>query len=365
MADQSFARTKSVGIFNFSIDLLNTLARRPQCPPLTVLANSSLLEKLALPPAIRTELHDPAVRGSPGRIWWDQLGAYRAARRAGSEWLLLPKGFASFARRCPVRLAVFIHDVMQDHYDRHYPRFVSRLEAAYFRASFRASLRQAEIIFTPTEFTRNEVGRVAREKGDVLPRVLCCGEGFHPPALPTASVRGGVVVLAGRFPHKLTRLAVEYLSQCHQENVLREPVHWIGSFPAGLDLPDLPGWQKHPRVPEPEFSALMGRARVVVFFSEYEGFGRPPVEAVLAGACPVYSDIPATREVMSGCGCPFDNGRYRSFADALQRAFSVSPQQVQDWSRQLLAHHNWIAVTDRVLEALRGPVKTASCEAVP
>jgi glycosyltransferase involved in cell wall biosynthesis len=355
MADQSFARTKSVGIFNFSIDLLNVLARRPQCPPLTLLANSSLLEKPALPATTRTELHDLAVRGSLGRIWWDQFGAYRAARRTGNEWLLLPKGFASFAWRCPVRLAVVIHDVMQDHYDRHYPRFVSRLEAAYFRASFRASLRQAEIIITPTEFTRSEVGRVAREKGLVLPRVLCCGEGFHRPALPTASARRGVVVLAGRFPHKLTRLAVEYLSQCHRENVLREPVHWIGAFPAGLDLPGLPGWQRHPRLPEQEFSALMGRARAVVFFSEYEGFGRPPVEAVLAGACPVYSDIPATREVMSGCGCPFENGHYRSFADAIHRALSVRPQQLQDWSQHLLARHNWDAVADRVLGALFGP----------
>src|SRR5271163_1519378 len=112
LADQCFTRTKSVGIFNFSIDLLNVLARRPQCPPLTVLANSSLRDKLALPATARSQFHDLALRGSLGRIWWDQVAVYAAARRSGNEWLLLPKGFASFAQRCPVRLAPIVHDVL-------------------------------------------------------------------------------------------------------------------------------------------------------------------------------------------------------------------------------------------------------------
>ncbi len=352
LADQSFARAKSVGIFNVSIDLLRVLARRPQGPPLTVLANNSLRKKLELPATTRTEFHDLPVRGSFGRIWWDQFAAYAAARRSGNEWLLLPKGFASFVRRCPVRLAPLIHDVLQDHYDRHYPDEVGKLEAAYFRASLRASLRQADVVFTPTQFTSREVQRVAREKGWRIPPLVCCGEGFDrcPPSPITE--RRDVVVLASRFPYKLPRQAVEFFSRWRREGPSTESVHWIGSLPLGLELPALPGFQRHPRLPEGEFRELMGSARVVVFSSEYEGFGRPPVEAVLAGACPVYSDIPATREVMSGCGCPFDNGNYQSFAAALRQALATTPAQLQVWADELLGRHNWDAVVDRILAAL-------------
>jgi glycosyltransferase involved in cell wall biosynthesis len=352
MADQSFTRAKSVGIFNVSIDLLHALARRPQCPPLTLLANSSLREKLELPAGTRIEFHDFAVRGSLGRVWWDQFAAYASARRSGNEWLLLPKGFASFARRCPVRLAPFIHDVLQDHYDRHYPHEVPKLETAYFRASLRASLRQAAVIFTPTQFTTLEIQRVARERGWRIPPLVCCGEGFHRRAPSSAAERRDVVVLASRFPYKLTRQTVEFISRWRRENPSAESVHWIGSMPAGLELPALPGFRGHPRLAEGEFRELMGRARIVVFSSEYEGFGRPPVEAVLAGACPVYSDIAATREVMNGCGCPFANGDYPSFAAALRQALAIPPATLQLWAGQLLARHNWDDVVDRILAAL-------------
>jgi glycosyltransferase involved in cell wall biosynthesis len=353
LADQSFVRTKSVGIFNVSLDLLRVLSRRPELPRLMVLANSSIHKKLNLSATGCAQIYDVAVRGSLGRMWWDQFAAYAAARRSGNEWLLLPKGFASFVRRCPVRLAPFIHDVMQDHYDRHYAGEGSRFEAAYFRASFRASLRQADVIFTPTQFTSREVARMARKKAWDLPPLVCCGEGFDRPAAAPDTERHDIVVLASRFPHKLTSRAVDFFSRWRRDNPSGDPVHWVGSFPPQLELPDLPGFRRHPRLPETEFRELLGRARVVLFFSAYEGFGRPPVEAVLAGACPVYSDIPATREVMSGCGFHFDNADYQSFATAIRQALAATPAQLRVWAEQLLAVHNWDAVAGRIVVALR------------
>jgi glycosyltransferase involved in cell wall biosynthesis len=352
LADQSFARTKSVGILNVSVDLLHVLARHPLRSRLVVMANDSLRDKLKLPAAAQIRVHNGAAEGRVGRIWWDQFGVYAAARRTGNEWLFLPKGFASFARRCPVRLAVYVHDVMQDHYDCNYPDATCGLEAAYFRASFRAAVHQAEILFTPSEFTRSEIERVARARNWRLPHLICVGEGFDRPELFPVAERRDVVVLAGRFPHKLTRRAVEYLTRWRESHPFEGNVHWVGSFPDGLEMPARPNWMKHSRLAETEFRSLIGKSRVVVFFSDYEGFGRPPVEAVLAGSCPVYSDIPATREVMCGCGCAFDNSSHESFTAALQRALATTPEQLRVWGDELLSRHNWNAVADRILPAL-------------
>jgi hypothetical protein len=136
LADQSFARAKSIGILNVSVGLLQALAGRPECERMTALSNHSLLERFTPPAGMTVEQYNLADDRGPGRVWWDQFGAYSVARRTGNEWLFLPKGFASFSRRCPVRLATLVHDAMQDHYDRHYPHAVPRYEAAYFRAGF-------------------------------------------------------------------------------------------------------------------------------------------------------------------------------------------------------------------------------------
>jgi Glycosyl transferases group 1 len=352
LAEQSFDRTKSVGIWNVSVDLLKALVQQPHCPPLTVLANGSIVEKLKLPPTVRTELYNKASRGGFARIWWDQFGAYSAARRTGNQWLLLPKGFASFLRHCPVSLAAFVHDVVQDHYDRNHPGAVPPLEATYFRRSFRATVLQAKVIFTPTEFTRAEIERVAGEQGWPLPRLVCCGEGFHTSEPAPNTQRRDVIVNAHPFPQKLTRRAIEFLGRWHKENSLAETIHWVGLFPKGLELPPMPGWQRRGRLPELEFRALMNQARIVLYFSDYEGFGRPPVEAVLAGAASVFSDIPATREVMGGCGYSFNNANYESFAAAFRKALTTPTDQIQAWAGQLLAKHNWNAVANRILTAL-------------
>ncbi len=70
-------------------------------------------------------------------------------------------------------------------------------------------------------------------------------------------------------------------------------------------------------VAEGELAALYARATVVVFPTRYEGFGLPAVEAQLAGAALVCSDLPVLREV-AGDGAvyasPTDTA---AFADAV------------------------------------------------
>ena len=355
VADQSFARTKSIGILNYSTGLMEALARQTERVNLTLLANHSLVQSLNLPPQTKVEFHDHAGDSGLGRAKWDQWGVYSAARATGADWLLLPKGFASFARPCPLRLAVIVHDLMHEHYKRHHPGWGGKLEGLYFDASLQASLHRAQIVFTQSEFVKSEMEAFIRQKNYAPARVVCAGIGFTrwpSPAPAPAPRRDDLVVLASRVPHKLTPRALEFMTRWQQETRFPGATHWIGSFPEGLTLPRLPGWIHHPRLPEAEFRERIQQARVVLFFSEYEGFGMPVVEAVLAGACPVYSDIAATREVMGGRGGPFDNANYESFARALQQALATLPETLATWAENLLARYNWDVVADRVITAL-------------
>lgn len=353
LADQDFARTKSLGIFNLSLGLTRWFAKGGRFSRLTVLTNPTLASSFAWPDGVKCETHKLALRGRLARLWWDQWGVYSAARRTGNDWLLLPKGFASFLRPPPLKLAVYVHDAMHDFYRRVHPGTVPALEQTYFRRALRASLQHACVVFTNTEFTAQEVRRLAAQAGLPPPRVEVAGIGFERPAPVPVTERRGIVVLASPFPHKCTALAAEWLARWHRESGLADKVNWVGGLPAGLTLPKYPNWHRHERLPETDYRHLLAAARVLVFFSEYEGFGMPPVEAALAGACPVFSAIPAACEVMGDAGCAFANDDFESFRAALNSAFQVSREQIASWAETLLARHDWARVGERVVAGLR------------
>ena len=79
LADQSFAHTKSIGILNVSMGLLQALGQRTACDQLTVLLNHSLKESFSPPAGAIVEHHDHAAGRGLGRVWWDQFGSYSAA----------------------------------------------------------------------------------------------------------------------------------------------------------------------------------------------------------------------------------------------------------------------------------------------
>lgn len=351
LADQHFQRTKSLGILNFSVQFLNHLARRPEVRRMTVLNNSTLQADVNLPTTAQQEIHDGAVSGRWGRIWWDQIGAYTAAKQTGNEWLFLPKGFASFVRRSPVRLSGYLADVMPEYYERNYPRAFSRFEVQYFLWSMRAVLKQAQILFTNTDFSRREIVRVANERGWPVPRLRTMGIGFVRPSVQLQKEER-IVVLASPFPHKRTTMAVEYLTQWQQATGYTGNVHWVGILPTGADIRPFPRWKHEQRLADREYRDLLARSKALIFTSEYEGFGMPPVEAVMAGACPVYSAIPPTQEVMGQTGCPFSNGSYESFAAALNQALQIPANALNEWAEQLLARHNWDKVVDVFLSEM-------------
>ena len=119
-----------------------------------------------------------------------------------------------------------------------------------------------------------------------------------------------------------------------------------------MRLPEYPRWIAQARLPDAEYKRLKGEARVLVYFSEYEGFGMPPVEAAIAGTCPVYSSLPATREVMAGTGFAFENSSFESFEQAMNKALSIPRDQVEKWGVELLRRHSWPGVAEKVVRGL-------------
>jgi glycosyltransferase involved in cell wall biosynthesis len=352
IADQNFVKTKSLGILNLSLQLGVALSARPELARLELFSNSSLRGWREHFAGRNVHYFDHASATRPGRMFWDQYGAYSAARTHDVQWLFLPKGFASFCRRPPIRLAAYVHDAIGEWYRSQYPGTQPRIESWYFNRSLVATLRYSTVVFTNSDFTRRELLAFSERHAIRPPDIVVAGIGFDTVATAASADRCRIVVLASPWQHKRTDLAMRYMSDWQRTSEFSGQVDWVGRFPAGVNRPSHSHWHFHERLDEDGYRSLLSESRAVVYVSEYEGFGMPPVEAVCHGACPVYSDIPATRETMRGEGAPFENASFESFTAAMTKALAMQPSALSDNADRLRRRYNWTAVADRIIGAL-------------
>jgi heptosyltransferase-2 len=355
IADQNVATTKSIGIYNFSLHLLKELAVHPRKERLSVFTNETIKGSRVEGPGIEVFEENYPVRSRTGRIWWDQRGVYERAQRTDCEWLFLPKGFLSFASRPKIKVAAFVHDIMGDYYRRNYPEFWSKLEFDYFARSLAATIRTAEVIFTNTEFTKGEIWGLARRLGLPVPKVIVAGYGFDiPPAVEPGSVvkENRVLLFASNMPHKRTDIAIKFLDHWAQVTGFDGTVDCIGIIPPDMKKPPGKHWNWIGRVPPAQGREMIRQSRAIVYVSEHEGFGMPPVEAVLEGTCPVYSNLPPIMEVMAGAGHGFSNESPESFVAAMEQALVTPAESIRQWREQLITRHNWPNVTAKIVDEL-------------
>lgn len=352
IADQDVETTKSIGIYNFSLHLAQYLSEHPQLRKFTVFSNSTVSPHLRLAAKARVQEFDFARRSRVGRILWDQWSLYRAAQATGHRWLFLPKGFCPSAARPRLQVAAFVHDIMGDFYHQHYPGFQSKLESFYFSRGLAATLRQSRVIFTNTEFSKRELAGWAQRAGLSCPRMIVAGYGFDAPEPCWMEKENRVLLFASGMPHKRTDIAIRFLTRWLQASKYDGVIDCIGILSPRMEKPEGPGWRWIGRVLPAQSREMMRRARAVIYVSEYEGFGMPPVESVLEGSCPVFSDIPPLREAMGGAGCPFANDSEESFLKAMDRALSMSPDTIHAWAAELLHRHHWPAVAEKIVQEL-------------
>jgi glycosyltransferase involved in cell wall biosynthesis len=352
LADQNFIQTKSVGIFNVSMQLLINLIGRIPPGQLTVFTNSTLEDKLQLPPGVTIQRHNEAISSRFGRILWDQWGVYEAAKKSKNEWLFLPKGFVSFVKRPTFKLAVYSYDSVHEFYRVSYPGVISWLESRYFSRSLKSAFKFSDLIFTDSDFAKGELEHLASSYKLNHPPIITAGIGFSRANNMVPIKRDSILFLTSVWPHKLTQRGIDFIARWQRQNGFKGNVDLVGSLPVGLRLPQIQGWKYHQRLSEEAYRQFLAESRALLFFSAYEGFGMPPVEAMIAGTCPVFSDLPVTREVMGDRGYSFSNDSFDSFEQALNKALGVSDTQIQLWAEQLLRCHNWDKVVEKVINGM-------------
>lgn len=303
LTDQSFHATKSIGIFNVSIGLAQGLMKCKQVKELHILGNNECAAQFSeLPPQVTLHLAERSVPRRFGRLYWDQIGIQAAIRSIKPDWAILPKGFPPYFKALgKTKLACYLHDLNWEYYskgkggkDNPFPAH----QLAYFSRLGLRSLEISDLVLTSTQFNRERFLSYRPQS-----KVAVVGIGFD--GAPQAQRREygkDILLFISPYPHKKTREAIPMLKQwlAHRLESSEDPrdikIHLIGSLPEGISPPSK-NWVAHQRIPYKELMELMQKeCRCSIYFSDYEGYGMPPVESLRAGVPCLASDLPPIRE---------------------------------------------------------------------
>ncbi len=350
LTDQSFAATKSIGIFNVSMGLVRGLLACDEVEQLHILGNDECAKQLQALACEKLHLHlmDRPVPTRYGRILWDQYGVQQAIRAIEPDWCLLPKGFPpSCPQRGTPRLACSVHDFNWDYYqgkaiaaESPFPRH----EMLYFSTLGKRALRVADLILTSSQFNKQRFLSYDKDA-----RIAVVGIGFDDPVrTPRAQAGRDLLAYVSPYPHKRSDLAIPYLQHWLEQRSDAEQIriHLVGKLPAHIE-PQGETWQHYERMPYAELQSLLrDQCRLSVYFSDYEGFGMPPIESLRLGVATLASDIAPIRENIPERFL-FDSGDIQSFVNQMNNIYD------KPTLGEIPHYPDWREVAARCVQSMR------------
>lgn len=250
---------------------------------------------------------DPHVRILNGRggTAWEQFVLPRAISAGRHDLLFAPGYTAPLTVAAPTVLTV--HDVS---FFAH-PEWFSFREGTRRRVLTAWSARRARRVITDSEFSKSEI---ARYIGLDAAKVTAIPLGVAQPhtrsrfADPDPRREPMVLYVGSIFERRRVDQLIEAfdLVAARHPDATLEIVGENRTRRPRLDLPALRARTRHADrihlrayVDDSTLTSLYRRAAVLVFLSEYEGFGFTPLEALAAGVAPLVLDTPIARET---CG---------------------------------------------------------------
>jgi glycosyltransferase involved in cell wall biosynthesis len=269
------------------------------------------------------------IRRSPA--WFRVFVALRKASYKHQIDLLHVQYFAPFGHRGI--LINTIHDAAPFRY----PSYFSWFERLLFKLFLPISARKSRLILTASGASKEDLKHMLHLPDEKI-RIIYCGvDQNYFSTQQTESMNsvhkrygtnGKFLLYVGRIdPRKnLIRLIQAYnylrtnrsidhklliagrvylqpneLQQTLQHSEYREDIHFCGY------------------VPDEDLPALYKAAEVLVYTSEYEGFGLPPLEAMASGTPVIASDISIFREILSDAALLVDPLDVRAIADGIYK----------------------------------------------
>lgn len=288
-----------------------------------------------------------------GATWWEQTALASAVADDRPDVLFAPAYSAPLRSTAPVVLTV--HDIS---FETH-PEWFGWREGLRRRWSTRQAVQRASRVIAVSGFTRDELVDHFRVPAA---RIAVVWSGVHHPARVTADREPLVLFVGTLFNRRhIPELVTAFRTVASQVPAARlvlvganrtHPVQDPARLAEAAGISDRVEIRHY--VDEAELASLYARARVFVFLSEYEGFGLPPLEAMVAGIPTVVGDTPVARELYADAAWRVDPGDPSEIAIAIATLLEQQPVRARylETAASRLPRFTWARAARETLRVL-------------
>lgn len=247
------------------------------------------------------------------RVIWQNVRMGRLLRRLQTDTCFEPVYGKPFAGGRGIRYYTTIHDLQA----LHYPQYFSTFRKIWMRISWWNTVKTSEKIFAISDYVKQEITKHYRMDPDriiVIYNAVCLSSDREcsKDVLKQYGIKTKqyYYTVSSLLPHKNLRtlvMAMSVLKEKKQEFFFPLLVSGVGGKKEKKKLDALIREKKLEKdiiftnyISNEDRNELYRNCKAFLFASVYEGFGMPPVEALVSGALVITTDRASIREVTAG-----------------------------------------------------------------
>ncbi|UTI62602.1 glycosyltransferase [Paraconexibacter antarcticus] len=312
---------------------------------------------LTVPDGVGTRTIDLGRRRYLGRLRAQATVVPRLCRTVGADVMLgtIP---STTVTRLPCPRAVIAWDLRHELRPDQFSTAARRLR----KVSYDIGFRQADAIITISERTRDDLLRSRPWLARRIVRAAQLGSD-HADSWPRTVPETPYALTFGQWSNKNVGLVVDAWELLRERGPLR-PLSVVGLGTTAREalaadiarrgLDDVVRLQ--PWLTDQEFRACFASAGLIVFPSDFEGFGLPAAEAMRLGIPLVITPEPALLEVTDGHAVVTADWTTRALADAVVAAGATDDAALAA-ARERAAHFTWRRTAEATRETLAEAVR--------
>jgi glycosyltransferase involved in cell wall biosynthesis len=360
LSDLNRDKNDSHGIINYAVGLANALpGALGDEEHLVIYANPAIASELRAMTSGRVEVKLTPPPTPVRRVLSDHVLGVRRAARDNVSVLHFPKGFLPMAAPSRMRLMATLHDDIPLLYARgDFGKQHASTKSRYFTFALRQTLRRADGLVTVSDTSLGRFLTLAKEAGIAMPPSFVSHQGITLPVgspVPVEAKRPMLLHIGSNKPHKRSYEAVQFMLEYARTSAEHFRLTILGPLTRDAEL--LLRGREANRIKRTlstrELARLIRESRVLVFNSEREGFGLPPVEAYALGTPAVYARTDVMVEVLGDTPGSYSQGSYEEFARALDHVLALDSEELAKLRLQMLERYDWDAVARETVMAYR------------